>query len=248
VINLKNTAFNNMLEHNYGNLIDSTFSNITRNSRDQAEFLQTLFESFDESVLEVPFPRTKAGQGQLTESRIGNDLKAAFKTIALREQLGLRRQTIFVEDGGFDTHLDLLSKHSSMFDDWSQSIYAFQSALDQFGLQDSVITFVASDFGRTLRSNGRGTDHAWGGNTLVFGGPVNGGRVHGTFPNLDIGGPDDVGLGGWMLPTTSIDEFYAEMLQWFGVSNSDLPYVLPNIENFYSIGSGSPIGFLKPEI
>ena len=79
----------------------------------------------------------------------------------------------------------------------------------------------------------------------MLGGPVNGGRVYGTYPSLAIEGPDDVGTGGQLLPTTSIDQFFAEMLQWFGVSDADLPYVLPNIENFYTIGSGPPIGFLK---
>ena len=66
--------------------------------------------------------------------------------------------------------------------------------------------------------------------------------------SLAIDGPDDIGTGGRILPTTSINEFYAEMLQWFGVSNEDLPYVLPNIENFYTVGSEAPIGFLKTEV
>gem|GEM_PF-4146796 len=35
-----------------------------------------------------------------------------------------------------------------------------------------VTLFSASDFGRTLTSNGDGSDHAWGGNQFVMGGGV----------------------------------------------------------------------------
>lgn len=127
------------------------------------------------------------------------------------------------------------------------ALTAFQKTLEELSLQDDVITFTASDFGRTLRSNGRGTDHAWGGNALVMGGGVQGGKVYGTFPDLTLDATDDVGYGGRLLPTTSVDSFFAEMLRWFGVSSSDMSYVLPNISHFYNVNSSTlPIGFLKP--
>ena len=127
------------------------------------------------------------------------------------------------------------------------ALFAFQRALETLGVADSVITFTASDFGRTLRSNGRGTDHAWGGNTLLMGGPVQGGRVYGTFPDLTLESSDDTGYGGRMIPTTSVDQLFAELLRWFGVTAADMSYVLPNIANFYNVNSGSlPIGFLRP--
>jgi uncharacterized protein (DUF1501 family) len=122
---------------------------------------------------------------------------------------------------------------------------AFQKALDQLGLQDSVITFTASDFGRTLRSNGRGTDHAWGGNALAMGGPVLGGRVHGTFPDLALEGPLDVGYGGRLVPSTSVDAFFGEMLDWFGVPAASMDLVLPNVRNFYQpTTTARPVGFI----
>ena len=172
---------------------------------------------------------------------------ALVRAIGIRPALGLTRQTLFVNFGGWDHHGELLDTQAGMFADLSPALEAFQLALDQLGLQDSVITFTSSDFGRTLRSNGRGTDHAWGANQLVMGGPVQGGQVCGTFPNLALDSNDDVGYGGRLLPTTSVDQFFAEMLRWFGVSGSNLSTVLPNIGNFYSPTSSSlPIGFLKP--
>ncbi|MEM6885171.1 MAG: DUF1501 domain-containing protein, partial [Verrucomicrobiota bacterium] len=96
---------------------------------------------------------------------------------------------------------------------------------------------------RTLRSNGRGTDHAWGGNQMVWGAPIDGGKMYGTFPDLALDSNDDIGFGGRMLPTTSVDKFYEEMSTWFGVSSADMSMVLPNIGNF---STEPDIGFITP--
>ncbi|MDA1067418.1 MAG: DUF1501 domain-containing protein [Verrucomicrobia bacterium] len=234
-LNLKNFMVRNILEQEYSNMVRRAFAESTNQSIEQADFFQSAFEKFDESTIGVAFPN----------SYLGGQLKAAFKSIVLREQLGLRRQTLFIATGGFDTHLNLLSEQAVLLDDWSRCLLAFQTAIENAGLQDSVLTFSGSDFGRTLRSNGRGTDHAWGGNSFVMGGQVNGGRVYGTYPNMALDGPDDIGQGGRFLPSTSVDVVVAEIAQWFGVSNADLPYVLPNIGNFHTLGSDPPIGFIK---
>ena len=72
------------------------------------------------------------------------------------------------------------------------------------GVADKTLTFTGSDFGRSLTSNGNGTDHGWGGNTLVMGNDVNGGKIYGTYPELTLGSanPLDVG-GGVMIPNHS---------------------------------------------
>jgi len=233
---IKNDALRSALEEEHNNLIRQAFTNVMTESIESQAFYQSVYESFDESSVNFNFNTTNNLQSQL-----GGTLKA----IALREQLGLRRQTVFVEGGNFDNHLELLNTHQGELQLVNDAAYAFQDGLETLGLEDSVITVFISEFGRTLRSNGRGTDHAWGGNSFVMGGPVAGGRVYGQFPSLALDGPNDIGRGGLMVPTLSVDEFYAEILQWFGVSNADMPYVLPNIENFYTIGSGAPIGFLN---
>ena len=94
-----------------------------------------------------------------------------------------------------------------------------------------MTTFTSSDFGRTLPSNGEGSDHGWGSHHFVMGGAVNGGDLYGTFPTLAVNGPDDTGEGRW-IPTTSVDEYAATLATWFGVSASDLSTVLPNIGRF----------------
>ena len=73
---------------------------------------------------------------------------------------------------------------------------------------------------------------------------MNGQRIYGQYPSLYDDNPVDVGRGR-LIPTTSADEYFAELALWLGVSKTDLPLVLPNIGNFYNTGSSSPpVGFL----
>ena len=173
-------------------------------------------------------------------------LRTVVKSIKVSNQLGLSRQTFFVNYGGWDHHGELLETQRGMLSTLDTAIGAFQQALELLGMADDVITFTASDFGRTLRANGRGTDHAWGGNAFVSGGNVDGGRMFGTYPSLALESSDEIGRGGRLLPTTPVDTYFAEMLRWFGVPAGDLSYVLPNIGNFYNVSSTvPPLGFVK---
>lgn len=234
-LKLKNDAHRSIIEQQYSNLIRESFAQLTKNSIDTQEFFLSQFNGYDGSGLETHFGPSL--------SWMDRQFLAAAKTIALRELLGLRRQTLFIAFGGWDHHGELLETQAGMLSVLDGALTGFQRALEALGLQDDVITFTASDFGRTLRSNGRGTDHAWGGNALVMGGPVQGGRIYGSFPDLTLDSSDDVGLGGRMVPSTSADQYFAEMLEWFGVAPTDMDYVLPNIGNF---SSQPALGFVRP--
>lgn len=233
----KNSGHRSLLAQHYSNLMQESYSQLTKTSMDLQENFQTIFHAYDDSAISPLFP----------DNYFAGQMLAVAKTIAIRQSLGLRRQTIFLTFGGWDHHGELLNTEAGMLAVLDGGLTAFQKALEALGLQNDVITFTASDFGRTLRSNGRGTDHAWGSNNFVMGGPVNGGKIYGTFPDVTLDSNDDVGYGGRMLPTTSVDQFFGELLRWFGVSTADLSYVLPNIGNFYNVNSGTlPIGFLQP--
>ena len=235
---LKNTAHRSIIQQSYANLMEQSYGQLTKSSIELQEFFLEQYNSYDDSAVAGLFP---------TNNYIANQFRAAVKMIALRQALGLHRQTIFIGMGGWDHHGELLETQAGMLSTLSAALTAFQRALDQLSLQNGVITFSASDFGRTLRSNGRGTDHAWGGNALMMGGPVRGGRIYGTFPNQTLESIDDTGYGGRMIPTTSVDAFVAEMLRWFGVPAASMSAVLPNLANFYNVNSSTlPIGFLRP--
>ena len=94
------------------------------------------------------------------------------------------------------------------------------------GLSNQVTTFTISDFGRTLTSNGRGSDHGWGGNAMVMGGAVQGGQLYGHFPEQVEDNPLDLNRGRF-LPTTATDAMYAEVSRWMGVAPESLSRSYP---------------------
>lgn len=165
------------------------------------------------------------------QTYIGSQLRMAARMIQARGTIGVTRQMFFIGLGGWDTHDALLDEQARLLGELSPALLAFQTAMGEIGAENSVTTFTASDFGRTLTSNGDGSDHGWGGNALVMGGAVRGRQIYGTMPNLAINGPDDA-EDGRIIPTTATDQYGATLASWFGVSNSDLNTVFPNLPNF----------------
>jgi len=164
-------------------------------------------------------------------SALATQLLTVARLVAVRDTLNMSRQIFFVATGGYDTHNAQLQDQPVLLGDLSASLAAFQSALDELRISDAVTTFTISDFGRTLSSNGDGSDHAWGGVQLVMGGSVRGRAFYGNYPVLRIGGELDVG-GGRFIPTVSADQLVATLVRWFGVTAEQIPSVAPSIGNF----------------
>lgn len=167
-------------------------------------------------------------------------LQIVAKLIRARASMGVARQIFFVSIGGFDHHSNLLGAHEELLSQLDGALDSFYQATKSMGIADNVTTFTASDFGRTFTPNGNGSDHGWGGHHFILGGAVEGGQFFGTAPRISTKSDDQVGRGR-LLPTTSVDEYAATLGQWFGVSQSELPSVLPNIGRF----GRSDLGFMK---
>jgi len=180
------------------------------------------------ATITTPFPGTS----------IGNQLLQVAKIIKLRGSTGINRQVFFCSLGGFDTHGAQSWEHWNLLRQVSEAMAAFYNATSEMGVPDRVTSFTLSDFGRTLQPSGVGTDHGWGNHHWIMGGAVQGGQVYGTFPTLALGGPDDSGTRGAMIPTTSIDQYGATLASWFGVPANQLPSVFPNIGNFATANLG----------
>ena len=229
---LKRATLDDILEVRHQNILKQAYADVVTGSKDSSfEFDAALASA---NPLNTIFP----------ESRFGGDLKMVARTMAARDILNMERQSFFVSLGGFDNHANNLEDHALLMQELDDSLHAFYNSLVELGLEDSVTIYTMSDFGRKLITNGDGTDHAWGGHTLVLGGQVNGQKIYGTYPEVYLGSTLDTG-GGRFIPTTSTDEYFAELALWFGASSSDLDYILPNITNFWNPGSGErPLGFL----
>ena len=167
----------------------------------------------------------------VTLSPLATQLRTVAKLISARASLSMSRQVFFVSTGGFDQHDDLVADQPGLLGNVSASVKSFYDALTEMGMENSVTLFTHSDFGRTLTSNGDGSDHAWGGVQFVVGGAVRGQRIYGEYPLLEIGSALEIG-GGRHIPTTSADQYAATLARWFGVQDADLNKVAPSLGNF----------------
>ncbi len=219
-------------------LFETAFGSATGDAIVSADLLNTVLAAAP--AITTPFPTT-AGTTSTTGTGLtsaASQLRMVARLIGASPTLGLKRQIFFVQLGGWDTHAAQLNNtdpvagsHAGLLQQISQAVDAFYKATVELGVANQVTTFTASDFGRTYRSNGDGSDHGWGSHAFVVGGAVKGRELYGKMPTLTINGPDDTGQGRW-IPTTSVDEYAATLATWFGVSATDLPTVLPNIGRF----------------
>jgi uncharacterized protein (DUF1501 family) len=163
---------------------------------------------------------------------LGSQLSMVARMIAARDAVGAKRQVFFVGIGGFDNHDKLADNHPALLTQIGDAMAAFDAAMVQQGTSSQVTAFTASDFGRTLSSNGDGSDHGWGSFHFISGGAVSGKRFFGTAPVPGNNGPDDVGQGR-MLPTMAVDQLAATLATWMGVTSpTDLATVVPGIGNY----------------
>jgi len=179
-----------------------------------------------------------------TSNALADQLKMVARLIGARGSLGTKRQVFLVSLSGFDLHDNLISQHPGLLTKVSEAMTAFYNATVELGVANQVTAFTASDFGRTLTSNGDGSDHGWGSHHLVVGGAVRGAAFYGTPPPVSVGNTsaeaDQWHVGqGRLLPTTSVDQYAATLAKWFGVADAELAGILPNLRHF-GAGTGRP--------
>ncbi len=176
-------------------------------------------------------------------SSLGTQLAMVAKLISVSSQLGAKRQVFFVSTGRFDNHDDVSTLHPLLQRNVADAMRAFYDTTVELGVAGQVTTFTASDFGRALTSNDNGSDHGWGSMHFMMGGAVRGGRFYGVNPVIMSNGPDDIGQGR-LIPTMSVDQYAATLASWFGVPDSRMAEIVPNIGNYAGSALGTNLGFV----
>jgi uncharacterized protein (DUF1501 family) len=225
-------ALRTLLSQSRGHLLEKTLVATSSRSIAAEEVVNGALAS-SAGTLPTAFPATPLGQ----------KLKMVARMIAARGALSQRRQLFYVNQGGYDHHDNLIDTdnrgHAYLLSELADAMVAFNAAMDALGVAQQVTTFTASEFGRALQHNGRGSDHGWGGHHFIMGGAVQGNRIYGQFPTVALGGPEDYRQGS-LMPTTAVDQYAATLCRWFGVSSTDMSIILPNIGRF----SNHNLGFL----
>lgn len=166
-----------------------------------------------------------------------NTLADQLKIVALLVKGGLKTRIYMVSFGGFDTHSSQVNqgdtsngKHAGLLKNLSDAIKAFQDDLSFLGVEQRVMGFTFSEFGRRIKSNNSyGTDHGSAAPQFVFGSSANR-RIHGTNPTI----PASVTVNDNIPMQYDFRALYASMLQdWLGVKNEDLQQIM--LKNFQNI-------------
>ena len=169
--------------------------------------------------------------GRWQTTSISRQLEQVAKVINASSQLGADRAAFHTLIGGFDTHSDIHETLDEKFDELNAALRTFVTEIKAMGRWDDVVIVPVSEFGRTLTSNGRGTDHGWGGHNMVLGGSVRGGQVLGRYPHGVLESEFYTGRGR-IIPSTPFDALWRPVAEWFGVERSLLTKVLPNLPSF----------------
>ncbi len=215
-----------MLDAQYANLFDKTYSETFKRAIENEKKISGILQRAPQITTTFP-----------AENDLAAQLKMVAKLISVRGELGVKRQIFFCDLQGFDTHGEQPTTQATLLRQLSQAMKAFYDATAELGIADKVTTFTQSDFGRTYKSNGKGSDHGWGNHQFVMGGAVKGGEIYGRIPVHQIGGPDDTSDGRW-IPTIASDEYASTLALWFGVGASEMQEVVPNINRFNRINLG----------
>ncbi|MFZ4682703.1 MAG: DUF1501 domain-containing protein [Terrimicrobiaceae bacterium] len=238
-------AFDEITAFTHQHLLEDGYNQIVRRARAGEAIVGSAFTAAAQQG--VNLDTLFAG----ATSSLGTQLKTVAKLIAGRDALDNRRQIFFCSVGGYDTHSDQLASQANLMGELGSSLKAFSDSLIALGVNDKVLTLSHSDFTRTFTPNGvdaaAGSDHAWGGHHVVMGGPVNGGKIYGTFPSLKVGMDQDAGTtrGRW-IPTTSVDQYAAVAARWIGVESSALSAIFPNLGRFDDpFSAGANLGYVS---
>jgi uncharacterized protein (DUF1501 family) len=233
-------AINSLIRQPRAQALENEYTRVTARSLDSEAAV---------SAAIAGAPPERAGAPFAADS-LSQQLKMVARLIQGRSALGAKRQVFMVSMGGFDLHDKLITQQPILMERVSQALTTFYNATVDMGVAQQVTAFTASDFGRTLASNGDGSDHGWGSHHVIVGGAVNGQTFYGTPPPVSVGttsAPEDqwhVGQGR-LLPSTSVDQYAATLAKWFGVNDGELATILPNLNRFG--GSGYPVnlGFMS---
>ncbi len=230
----RNDAISSIVEQSYANIFQSTYADLTNQTIDAV------------NVFKSGLAKRPGYPTAFSPTNLSQDMRMMADVISVQNHLGANRQIFFTTFGGWDHHDEVLDNQAGMLPVLDNALGEFFSSMEDINMQDNVTVLTISDFGRTLTSNGNGSDHAWGGNSMIMGGAVNGRNVFGEYPDLTLNNDLNLDERGRFIPTTSVDELYADIALWFGVSPNDLDYVLPNLSNFYSHSPGSsPLGLFS---
>jgi len=248
--NIKRGIYDDLLEVETGDIFEDLYTKKQKHSFTMQDILYNDWENkspewtstnaYGEELFKYPSD-AKLQQNRVKATPYPLDkLKSIARWAYIGKNSGLKRQIFYTFDAGYDTHGNQWIQHPTNLRGLSLALGDFYRALEDMGMENEVTLILVSEFGRSLGDNGNGTDHAWGNHYFALGGAVKGG-IYGDLPDLNLESEDDIDHKGRLIPKISMSQYYGTVLKWFGMSDSELDRILPELKNF----SQRDLGFMS---
>jgi uncharacterized protein (DUF1501 family) len=264
-------ALNSLLDATYPQLFSTEYKDIVVRSMSLAENLNAQITTGIPAAFQTAI-------NAMPNTSLGQQLRQVAQMIRVSRfgqgNIQANRQIFYVRLGAFDTHdnqiisLTAAQGHHGLLQQLSQALNGFYNCLSALngvagyaGVLNEVLSFTMSDFGRTVSSNGNGTDHGWGGVQLVMGNPTTAGGslfgqdIYGPYPRqiLNHNQVDASPLPaqergesynrGEFIPRVSVDQMAATFARWMGVSNTEIPTMFPNLDSMLAHPQAGLLGY-----
>ena len=224
----------NLTKHESTSYMQDTFKSQLRSILESTE---TLGANLEATTLDTTFESDRFSQQFKQIAKLIKIHKDANQT----NEEKMERAGFVAVSTGWDTHNSFQSVTDRLAE-VNAALTSFVAEMKSTNSWNDVVIVTISDFARTLKNNGKGTDHAWGGNYFVMGGDVKGSRIHGHYPTDLFQVPEGVNVGnGRLIPTTAYEHMWKPIAEWFGIGPENIDAVLPNHKNFNDMLSKSDV-------
>lgn len=166
----------------------------------------------------VTFTITTTASGAYTNT----NLPVKFKLINLTKQICYTGSPSFT----WDSHPWSNASHLAALD---ACMSYFQAIVERIADAD-VVSFLLTEFGRTLSTNSQGTDHGWGNTVFTFGKSVRGNKVYGQLLDYTTGGANL--YNNYFMPNISVYQYAATFAKWIGTSDAQVMTLFPDLNNW----------------
>jgi cullin-associated NEDD8-dissociated protein 1 len=169
-----------------------------------------------------------------TETKLQQQFHQVARLIKAKDLRKAERDLFVVRIGGFDAHSNAAEALQEKFTEINDALEGFVAELEGQDTFKDTVVFTESDFGRSLTSNGAGTDHGWAGNHFIIGGSIQGKKVFNDFPDSLLEGNDYDAGRGRLIPKYPWETMMVPIAEWMGLEASQHSAVFPNLQNFNS--------------
>ena len=159
-----------------------------------------------------------------------DDFGAGLREIARLVKARIGLEAACIDLGGWDTHFfqgSIGGLQAGQIDLLARGLAAFDADLSRE--RDRMTVIVMTEFGRRVYENSSfGTDHGRGFAMMAIGAQVNGGKIHGVIPDLDVDDEELFGPGGLKI-SFDYRSVLAEVLSG-ALGNQNIEKVFPHFK------------------